>query len=404
MGKTSQDCAGHFGKRLSGIIKHFGIHFSTLLPIYLFMSLLKDLYSPTFYKNLSDSLTSVMPSFNRQRFTSQIFSDEFSRMELKGRMKHTTRIIRSFMPSDFKKSVSIILRLIVELKRGGVESGGLAYIFLPDYIETYGIDDFEISMKAIEEITQFVSCEFAVRPFIIRYGAKMVRQMKKWSVHKNADVRRLATEGSRPRLPWAMAIPALKLDPSPILPILENLKDDPSESVRRSVANNLNDIAKDHPEVVVALAKKWKGKSKETDAIIRHGSRTLLKRGHVQILNHFGLKSKNLTVSSFHIANPFVVLGGELEFSFRVTNKNNKKQIVRLEYGLYYNKSNNQLSKKVFKISEKTFQAGESISVTKRQSFRKITTRIHYAGKHKLSLIVNGEEKDFKNFDVRGEG
>ncbi len=367
------------------------------------MALLKDLYSPAFFKNLSDSLKTVMPSFNRQRFTSQIFSDEFSGMELKERMKHTTRTMHSFMPSDFKKAVRIILHLIVELRKKGITEGGLAYIFLPDYIETYGIDDFEISMKAIEEITQFISCEFAVRPFYIKYGSKMVSQMKKWSLHKKDEVRRLASEGSRPRLPWAMAIPALKQDPRPILPILENLKNDLSESVRRSVANNLNDIAKDHPDIVVALAKKWKGKSKQTDAIIKHGSRTLLKRGHEQILSHFGLKSKNLLISAFDIANPSVLIGGELEFSFRVTNKNNKSQIVRLEYGLYYNKSNNLLSRKVFKISEKTFKAGETVSVTKKQSFRRITTRVHYPGPHRLSIIVNGEEKDLKDFVVKGE-
>jgi 3-methyladenine DNA glycosylase AlkC len=367
------------------------------------MALLKDLYSPGFYKNLSDHLTGVMPSFNRQRFISQIFSDEFSGMELKARMKHTTRIIHLFMPSDFNKSIRIILKLIGELKKKGTESGGLAYMFLPDYIETYGIDDFEVSMKAIEEITQFISCEFAVRPFVIRYGTRMVNQMKKWSVHKNFDVRRLASEGSRPRLPWAMAIPALKIDPRPIIPILEKLKNDPSEYVRRSVANSLNDIAKDHPDIVVALAKKWKGLSKETDAIIKHGSRTLLKKGHSQILTHYGLKSKNLLVTGFNIANPSVSMGGELEFSFCVTNRNRKKQTVRLEYGLYYNKSNSQLSKKVFKISEKSFEAGESVLVTRRQSFKKITTRVHYAGNHKLSVIVNGEEKEYKDFVVKGK-
>jgi 3-methyladenine DNA glycosylase AlkC len=365
------------------------------------MALLKDLYSPGFYKNLSDSLKAVMPSFNKQRFISQIFSDEFSSMELKARMKHTTRIIHFFMPSDYRKSVQVILNVIGELKKKGIENGGLAYIFLPDYIETYGLDDFEISMKAIEEITQFISCEFAVRPFLILYGQKMVNQMKKWATHKNESVRRLASEGSRPRLPWAMAIPALKLDPRPILPILEKLKNDSSEFVRRSVANNLNDIAKDHPDLVVSLAKKWRGKSKETDAIIKHGSRTLLKKGHSQILIHYGLNSKNLKVSDIKVASETVWMGGELEFSFSLVNQNKKKQAVRMEYGLYYNKSNGQLSRKVFKISEKMLAAGQSIPVTKKQSFKKITTRVHYPGNHRLSIIINGEEKGFRDFVLK---
>ena len=140
-------------------------------------------------------------------------------------------------------------------------------------------------MKAIEFITQFITCEFAVRPFLLKYGDKMMNQMRAWSLHKSHKVRRLASEGSRPRLPWAMAIPALKKNPMPVLTILENLKNDPSESVRRSVANNLNDISKDRPGMVLKIANAWKGQNKETDAIVRHGCRTLLKHGHPEVLD-----------------------------------------------------------------------------------------------------------------------
>jgi 3-methyladenine DNA glycosylase AlkC len=362
------------------------------------MSLLKDLYSPAFYKNLANALLTVMPSFNKQRFISQIFTDDFGDKELKARMRHTTAVLHAFMPSDFKKAVGILGKLIQQLRKSGTASDGLAYIFLADYIELYGIDDFETSMKALEEITQFVSCEFAVRPFIIKYGKDMMNQMKIWSLHKNDSVRRLASEGSRPRLPWAMAIPELKKDPSPILPILENLKNDPSEWVRRSVANNINDIAKDHPDIVINLARKWKGGSKETDAIIKHGSRGLLRKGHIQILSHYGLKSKNIRVSAFKIDTPDVRIGEHLAFSFSVSNLDKKKQTVRLEYGLYYNKSNGQLTRKVFKISERIYEPGIKVNIRRNQSFRKITTRVFYPGKHRLSIIVNGEEKLIRDF------
>jgi 3-methyladenine DNA glycosylase AlkC len=240
-----------------------------------------------------------------------------------------------------------------------------------------------------------------VRPFFIKYGERMVHQMKLWSLHKNYKVRRLSSEGSRPRLPWAMAIPALKKDPSPILPILENLKNDPSEWVRRSVANNINDIAKDHPDIVMKLARKWKGISKETDAIIKHGSRTLLKAGHAEILSHYGLKSSNIIVSDFKIDTPIVKTGGHLSFSFCISNEDKKEQTVRLEYGLYYNKSNSQLARKVFKISEKKYKSGGKVEILRKQSFRKITTRVFYPGKHQLSIIVNGEEKVKKDFILK---
>jgi 3-methyladenine DNA glycosylase AlkC len=365
------------------------------------MGLLKDLYSPAFYKNLTNALSVVMPSFNKQRFTSQIFTDDFSDKELKARMRHTTEVLHAFMPSDFKKSVGIIEKLIQQLKKSGIGEDGLAYIFLPDYIEIYGIDDFETAVIAIEDITQFVSCEFAVRPFIIRYGNKMLNQMKAWSLHENYKVRRLASEGSRPRLPWAMAIPELKKDPSPLFDILENLKNDPSDWVRRSVANNINEIAKDHPDLVIALARKWRGISNETDAIIKHGSRGLLKKGHVQILSHYGLKSKNIQVSSFKIETPTVKIGEHLGFSFIVSNLDKKKQTVRLEYGVYYSKSNGQSTRKVFKISEKVYEPGANVKVQRKQSFKKITTRTFYQGKHQLSIIANGEEKVVKSFILK---
>jgi 3-methyladenine DNA glycosylase AlkC len=366
------------------------------------MSLLKDLYSPGFYNEFSKAMKEVHPSFDKDGFIKQIFTSDFPNKELKARMRHTSEALHLFMPSDFKQTVGIILKLIGYLKKRGISEGGLEHMFIPDYIEVYGIDHFETSMKAFETITQFVSCEFAVRPFFIKYGDRMVNQMELWSVHKSDKVRRLSSEGSRPRLPWAMAIPTLKKDPSPILPILENLKNDPSEFVRRSVANNINDIAKDHPDIVMNLAGKWKGISKETDAIIKHGSRTLLKKGHAEILKHYGLQSKNIRVSDFKIETPVVKAGGNLSFSFRISNEDKKEQTVRLEYGLYYNKANGQLTRKVFKISEKKYAAWTEAEVSRKQSFRKITTRVFYPGRHQLSVIVNGEEKLIKDFALKG--
>ena len=286
------------------------------------------------------------------------------------------------------------------MKKKGIGEDSLEYMFIPDYIELYGIDEFEPAADALEFVTQFVSCEFAVRPFLLKYEKEMIGRMMKWSKHENHKVRRLSSEGSRPRLPWAMAIPSLKKDPSPILPILENLKNDPSEWVRRSVANSLNDIAKDHPEIVIRLAQKWKGISKETDAIIKHGSRTLLKKGHAEILSHYGLKSEQLHISGFKILTPKVKIGKELVFSFEVLNGSKNKQTLRLEYGLYYMKSNGEWSRKVFKISEKIITPGVKLNVERKQSFRKITTRVFYPGKHKLSIIVNGEEKGVRNFEL----
>ena len=192
---------------------------------------LKDIYSPLFYDHLSNSLLQTVPSFDKQKFISLIFTKDFESKELKERMKHTSSVLHQFMPEDYAEAVKLIQIIINGLKKDGFQES-LEMMFFPDYIETFGLNDYENSVKALEFITQFISCEFAVRPFILKYGNKMIAQMQTWSLHTNHKVRRLASEGSRPRLPWATAIPELKKNPAPILPILENLKSDTSESVR----------------------------------------------------------------------------------------------------------------------------------------------------------------------------
>jgi len=361
------------------------------------MGLIKDIYSLSFYNRFAEIAGPVIPSFNQDEFIRQIFSNGFEDMEWKQRLNHTTRVLHNFLPADFKEAADLIRQMITRLRKDNV-AGGLEFMFFPDYIAAYGLDDFETSVQSLEFITQYISCEFAVRPFIIRYGQQMITEMEKWSAHENHHVRRFASEGSRPRLPWAMAIPALKKDPSPIIPLLENLKNDPSAYVRRSVANSINDIAKDHPDLVIALAAQWKGASKETDAIIKHGCRTLLKQGHVEILRHYGLESKEISVHDFQVATPEVKIGDNLEFSFSLTNRSTAQQTIRLEYGLYYRKANGLLSRKVFKISEKSYAPASVIKVSRKQSFRVITTKVFHKGEHQLSIIVNGEEKVVKSF------
>lgn len=364
-------------------------------------SLLKDIYSKDFYDNFSETLREVVPSFNKEKFVQQIFDKNWDSRELKERMKHTSLVLNSVFPADFSKTVKLIEKIIESLRQRNIKETSIEFMFLPDYIETYGIKDYDASVKSMEFVTQFTSCEFAVRQFIIKYGEKMLQQMQQWSLHDNHHVRRLASEGSRPRLPWAIALPELKNNPAPILPILENLKNDPSEYVRRSVSNNLNDISKDNPDIVISIAKKWKGQSKETDAIIKHASRTLLKQGSPVILEHFGFANNSKIVASkFNILTPKVKFGDTLEFSFSIQNTDKNALNVRIEYGVHYLRSNGQHSKKVFKISERQLKSAEKIDIYRKQSFKIITTRKFYVGQQKLSLIINGQEKIIEKFEL----
>lgn len=354
---------------------------------------LKDLYSPAFIDKFSPFAQKLVPGFDPKAFKKAVFNRHWPGMELKARMRHIAQCLHAFMPAPFAKASKILTGLVDELVVNNMTGYGLEFMFIPDYVEQYGLDDLPSAIKAMEKVTRFTSCEFAVRPYIIHYPEEMVQQMLKWSLHKNEKVRRFASEGIRPRLPWAMAIPFLKKDPSPILPILENLKDDPSEFVRKSVANNLNDISKDHPELMLDIARRWKGIGNNTNAIIKHASRTLLKAAHPGILRYYGLhKNESVRVDKFSITTPRVKWGGDLGFNFTIKNSGKKPLEIRLEYSLYFLRKNGQLSKKVFKISERSLRPNESVQLDKKHSFRAITTRVYYPGMQEVAVVVNGKE------------
>jgi 3-methyladenine DNA glycosylase AlkC len=362
-------------------------------------SLLKDIYSEDFYHQLGISLEKTIPGYDHQQFLKLIFSDAFESMELKQRMTHTIDTIAGFLSGDFAEGASQICTLIDNLKQADTHEQSFEFMFLPEFIETRGIDHFEISIQAFEFITQFTSCEFAVRPFIHRYGQPMLDQMLIWTRHEHAMVRRLASEGSRPRLPWAMAIPSLKQDPAPLVPILEALKQDSSESVRRSVSNNLNDISKDNPEFVISLVKSWQGLSTETDAVIKHACRTLLKQGEPRVMALFGYDSRGIEINDFTLGTANVEFGSSLEFSFAIMNKAEKARKIRIEYAIYHLKKNGDLTRKVFKISERDVEPNSITKIGKKHAIKPITTRKYYAGRHAVAVIINGIESnpiDFK--------
>lgn len=371
--------------------------------------LFKNMWNEPFFSGFTKALKCVIDDFDERLFLSQVMDDEWENKEFSQRGMHIPVVMKNFLPADYKDAIAKILELIHHVKETEYWEAvketqfglSLEYGILSNFVAQYGLDDYETSVHAIEEITQFTSCEFAVRPFIIKYPDEMMKQMLVWSKHEHWEVRRLASEGCRPRLPWSMALPNLKKDPVPILPILENLKDDTSGIVRKSVANNLNDIAKDNPQTVIDLAKKWQGKSKDTDWVIKHGCRTLLKQGNPEVLEIFGLNTvKDIRIQDFQILTPQVSIGKSLEFSFKLLNDNKEKTKIRLEYGLYYQKANGSLSKKVCKISEKEYAENSITQVSRKQSFRLVTTRAFHPGLHQVSVIINGNEFEKYDFEL----
>lgn len=353
---------------------------------------LKNYYNEAFFETLSATLSKGVKGFSKDEFFKKIFNKSWPQLELKQRIRHITTVLHDFLPADFKKAADTLIK-ITDLTLAGRESAmNYFYSFLPDYVEVYGINDYGNSMKALERITCLASAEFAIRPFIVKYPQTM-QQMMEWTQHPNPMVRRLSSEGARPRLPWAMALPAFKKDPSPLLPILEKLKTDPAETVRRSVANNLNDIAKDNPEVVMNIVKRLQGTHPNTDWIIKHGSRTLLKKGHDDALDAFGLKRDlKVDVSNIKISPGKLKIGDKATLSFSLTLKEKKAEKLRVEYGVYYVKANGAANRKLFKITENNYQPGKTVVFNRNLRFDDMTTRKHYPGVHKVSMVVNGAE------------
>ena len=365
---------------------------------------LKNAYNSSFFTSFNDAVASVIPNFNSELFLSQVKAGDWPELELKQRMRRISNTLRAHLHKDVKESFKQVVKLVKALENDSASEFRYEIMFIPDYVEVYGREHTGASLMAFTNITQLVTCEFAVRPFIISQPELMYKQMMQWATHKHKMVRRLASEGFRPRLPWGMALPALKKDPSPLLEMLDLLRNDEAETVRLSVANNLNDISKDNPELVLKLATKWKGQSKKCDWLLKHGCRTLLKQGNQEAMEIFGLGyDKRITPKDLIISKTQIKVGDSLEFSFTLSNQSSSYTLIRLEYAIYYQKANKTLSKKVYKISEKKHPGNTQTRINRKQKFTPISTRVFHPGLHQLALIINGKEFEKREFNLGGD-
>ena len=353
--------------------------------------LLKDLYSKEFIEKLGEKLFMVYPNFQKKEFMENVFCSIWQELELKPRMRHISTTLHKFLPFSYKEQLDI-------LKKVKEDFGGLEAMIFQDFVEVFGLDDLKESLKALEVFTIDSSSEFAIRQFILKYEEETMNQMKLWAKSSNEHLRRLASEGCRPRLPWAIALPKFKENPKKVLEIIELLKNDKSKYVQKSVANNLNDISKDNPNFVIEFVKDNLGFSKELDFICRHGSRTLLKSGNIEVLKLFSFeKVSHINISDFY-CDESVEIGQDLSFSFEL-NSDKKLGSIRVEYIIKYLKQKNKYSQKIFMITQSDFK--EKLKrFNKKQSFKDMTTRKHIIGEHSLSIVINGEKVIEKPFVV----
>lgn len=359
------------------------------------MEPLKEMFNHAFYARLSTAVAAVYPAFPVKRFIRDVI-DNIEDLSLNQRMRKTSIVLQQHLPKNYTQTIGILKDVVPQLDRG------YTTLVFPDFVAQYGIAHFRESIDALKYFTSFGSSEFAIRVFFLHDFQRTLKIMQKWSEDNNFHVRRLSSEGSRPRLPWSFKLDQVIRTPSITAPILQNLKCDEELYVRKSVANHLNDISKDSPDAALRLVNTWDKTHPHTAWILKRGFRSLLKRGNASSMDMFGLtKNVKVSIRKFRLASDFVKLNDVMQFQFDIVSDSPKTQKLMIDYRIHYFKKSGITSSKTFKLKEVTLKPEEAISIRKSQRFMDFSTRQLYTGRHTLEIIVNGKTLKRKNFDFR---
>lgn len=357
------------------------------------MEPLKEMFGYAFYKKLASTVASVHHPFQVARFVKDVMHN-IEELSLNERMRKTSVVLHQHLPERYTKSIGILKEVIPLLNTG------YTTLVFPDFVSRYGLLHFQESLNALKYFTSFGSSEFAIRAFLLQDFDRTLKVMQQWSTDENFHVRRLSSEGSRPRLPWSFKLDQVIKNPKVTLPILENLKCDDMLYVRKSVANHLNDLSKDSPDHVLKLVNTWDKTHPHTAWIVKRGMRSLLKHGDKKSMNVFGFtKDVKVAIKRFSMSCDVVRLNDVVQFQFDVVSAKSKTQHLMIDYRIHYYKKSGVQSGKVFKLREFTLAPGETISIVKRQRFRDFTTRKLHSGPHVLEIVVNGVTMKQKRFE-----
>ena len=346
---------------------------------------LKHMFNADRFTHIAKAACSINSAFDGARFF-QLTTTSLDERSIMQRLRQTAVSLETCLPGHFTQQLETLYALAPKINHGFVS------MILPEFVALYGQDHFAESMDALKYFTQFGSSEFAVRHFLLKDMGRTLTTMQQWAEDENDHVRRLASEGCRPRLPWSFQIKALIEDPTPVAPILQALKSDPALYVRKSVANHLNDITKDHPEWVISLFSTWPEDNPHSQWIIRHALRSLIKQGDQKALTLIGVAGKpDIDIIRFDVSPNQIALGDVITFQVDIQSRSDNTQKLVIDYAIHYVKQNGKTSRKVFKLRTTELAALGRLDLSSRQTIKDFTTRKHYAGKHIVELIINGE-------------
>ncbi|MCJ8323101.1 MAG: DNA alkylation repair protein [Rhizobiales bacterium] len=354
---------------------------------------------------IAEKIHQVWPEFEQQKFIDAGL-DGLENLELKARVNHLIASLHLYLPQDYEHTCEILMQLpdIWPTNEGDDSFSIFAIWPLIDYVGEYGLNHPEKSLDVLAALTPLFSAEFAIRPFINQHFELTYKRLLSWCEDDNAYVRRLASEGMRPRLPWGLQLKQFVKDPQPVIKLLQRLKDDEAEYVRRSVANNLNDISKDHPDLVIETCKKWLKHSHESLKknqlwIAKRATRGLVKQGHPGVFAVLGFSQHvDVQIGQLSFKNAVIKMGDYLEFNFELNS--NIEQYFVLDFAIHFMKANGKQARKVFKLKNLNMTQGEKIIINKKQIFKPISTRKYYPGQHRLEILINGASYSDRIFEL----
>ena len=365
---------------------------------------LKHFFNEQLVRSIADDLHRAYPPLRERRFVAAclIGLDELA---LIARGWWIAEMMHEVLPQPFAAAAEILIASLGPESQRTDTFGMAPFRYLPHvlYVQKYGIEDFEAAMRAQYELTKRFSAESSIRPFLVRYPQATHARLKQWASDENVHVRRLVSEGTRPRLPWAPRLRAFQEDPRPVIALLELLKDDAERYVQRSVANNLNDIANDHPELAVEVCRRWLVDASPTRRwIVRHALRSLVKKGHRAALDLLGVGGKpRVDLSGVRLAPASARIGGEVRFSFEVVSTGRKSQELLVDYAVHFVKANGTTRAKVFKLRKIALPPSGRVELGSAISLKDMTTRKHYPGRHRIEALINGVPYPLGAFELR---
>lgn len=366
---------------------------------------LKHFFSPALVRRLADDLARVHPAFDGRAFVTEACKG-LAALELLDRGKHISRALAHHLPSDYPRAIEVLLASLgPEHASDELLGVGIApFFYLPHtlFVAEHGLDHFDLSMRAQYELTKRFSAESSIRPYIAAHPERTFAVLRRWTTDGNPHVRRLASEGTRLRLPWAARVAWLDAHPGRVLELLELLKEDASTMVRRSVANSLNDLGKLHPDLLLRTCTRWlKGAGAERRALIEHALRSAVKRGDAGALRLLGYGAAPAVVVEGVAFKPArVPIGGRVAMTLALRSKSRQPQSLLVDVAVHFVKARGQAAPKVFKVKRVELAPRQRLELQTAFSLAVHTTRVPRPGRHAVDVLINGRATPAGAFHV----